>query len=329
MKKTTVALIFAMLLSTFNTVAGNFFVTVKMKNGDILSGKSTLNKLNIKTNYGELNIPAENITNIQLGILTDKTKEVIVVAELKKLQVSNAKDAETIFNKLLNMGTSILGIVKAFTESNAYQISESYNFSVEELLQKLYSKADLEYGTPINDVIEFDIDSKIDGNITLNEIQLVSNYGTLNLKRENIQSIQLTENDNEIFLGDNVFKLNANKHITGNSDDKGWVNTSIKVKPGSTLTVTASGKIILKSLSGGIYGPDGFIGGKTDSAYDAQADIPYGTLVYKIGETGIAKKIGSKANITVEEEGILYLSIYETVYNQTNTGSYTVKVVIK
>lgn len=323
-------IVFSLFVALFsiNVMASNFLITAKMKNGDVITGKSTLNKLNVKTAYGELNIPSEKVNNITLGIITDKTKETVVQTELKKLQMSNPKEAEGIYKKLLEMGTPILGIVKAYTENATYQVSDNFEFSVEDLLEKLYNKSGLEYGVTVNDVIEFDLDSKVEGNLTLNEIQLNSNYGLLNLKRENIQSLELSVLDDNIALGDNVFKLNANKHISGN-DEKGWLKTSIKVKAGTSITFSASGKIVLKSLSGGIYGPDGYVGGKEDSAYDAEAEIPYGSLVYKIGEEGDAQKAGSKSTIKVEEEGELYISIYETVFNQENTGSYTVKIVVK
>jgi len=321
-----VALLLFVGISAFSS---NFMITATMKNGDVISGKTTLTKLNVKTAYGELNIPAENITNIELGIITDKSKETAVQLELKKLQMASSKEAETIYKNLLNMGPSILSIVKSYTENNNYQISDNYDHSIEKLLDNLYDKADLEYGASINDVVEFDLDNKVEGTISLNEIQLLSNYGTLNLKRENISSIELSVLDDNVSLGDNVFKLKASKHITGNEDEDGWLNTGIKVKAGDKITISASGKIVLKSLSGGIYGPDGFIGGKEDSAYDAEADIPYGALVYKIGEDGTEQKVGSKSIIEIEESGTLYLSIYETVYNDENTGSYTVKVVTK
>jgi len=52
-------------------------------------------------------------------------------------------------------------------------------------------------------------------------------------------------------------------------------------------------------------------------------------VVYKIGEYGEMMQAGSKFEGTANEEGVIYVSIYETVYDKTNTGSYSVKVVKK
>jgi hypothetical protein len=329
--KTIKTILFTLFIcfTAMNISASNFMITAKMKNGDILTGKSSLSKINIKTAYGDLNIPSDKVTNIELGVITDRTKEASVILDLKKLQMSSGKEVESLYKKLLDMGSPILGIVKDYTENNAYQVSDNLEYSIESLLEKLYNKADLEYGVAVNDIIEFDLNNRIEGSLNLNEIQLQSNYGILNLKRENIKSLELSVLDDNISLGDNVFKLKGNKHISGNSDNAGWLNTGIKVKSGDKITITAFGKVVLNSLSGGIYGPDGFVGGKSDSAYDAEAEIPYGALVYKIGEEGIENKVGSKSVLNIEEDGVLFLSIYETVFNEDNTGSYTVKIVTK
>ena len=55
----------------------------------------------------------------------------------------------------------------------------------------------------------------------------------------------------------------------------------------------------------------------------------YGSVIYKIGEFGDIKQAGSKFDSTAEAEGVIYISIYETVYDKGNSGSYTVKVTKK
>ena len=87
--------------------------------------------------------------------------------------------------------------------------------------------------------------------------------------------------------------------------------------------------MVLKSLSGGTYGPDGYVSGTKDGAYTDDMSTKYGAVVYKIGEYGEMMQAGSKFEGTANEEGVIYVSIYETVYDKTNTGSYSVKVVKK
>ena len=111
------------------------------------------------------------------------------------------------------------------------------------------------------------------------------------------------------------------------------------IKSGQKLNITASGEITFASLSGSKYKPDGTIAGSVTAAttdayegdYAGGNTYPtYGNVVYKIGESSTqVLKAGAKYNGSSTANGMLYISVYETVYNAANTGSYTVKISVK
>lgn len=110
------------------------------------------------------------------------------------------------------------------------------------------------------------------------------------------------------------------------------------LKQGQKFSITASGEVTFASLSGSKYKPDGSIAGTTtapiadyEGDYGSGSTYPaYGNVVYKIGETSTqVLKAGAKFNGVAATSGMLYISIYETVYNASNTGSYTVKISLK
>jgi hypothetical protein len=315
------------LFSFANVNAASFMVTVTMKNDDVISGKTPLAKILVKTPYGDLNIPAERIMSLSLGLAADHSKDAEVLTNLKKLQ-SAATDDATTFNTLLGMGPAILSAVKQYAESPDYKVSEKESYTVEDLLDELYKKAGLNYGEPVNDIVTYDGANTVEGSVVFPDMVLQSNYGTLNIKRDMIKSIEIAVLDDGS-LGDNTFKVKANTHITGNEYGKGWLNTGVKVKSGDPFTITASGKIVLQSLSGGVYGPDGYLSGTKDAAYTDDMETKYGSLVYKIGENGEQQNAGSKWTGMANDEGTIYLSVYETVYDKNNTGFYIVKVAKK
>lgn len=307
--------------------ATGFMVTVTMKNNDVLSGKVQLNKLLVKTPYGDLRIPADRITSLQLGIPADHTKDAEVLGKLKKLDATPA-EAETAYNSLLSMGPGILGFVKQYAESTEYKVSDRENFTVEDLLDALYEQAGISYGESVNDVIRFDGSNTVEGSVELPDLALQSNYGTLTIKRDMIKSIEIALLE-DAAMGDNTFKLKANTHISGNDYGKGWLSTGIKVQAGDKFLITASGKVVLQSLSGGVFGPDGYVSGVKDAAYTEDMETRYGSVVYKVGENGEQHNAGSKTEGIADDDGIIYLSIYETVYNKDNTGFYIAKVTRK
>ena len=110
------------------------------------------------------------------------------------------------------------------------------------------------------------------------------------------------------------------------------------VKQGQKLSITASGEVTFASLSGSKYKPDGSIAGAAtapvaeyEGDYNTGTTYPsYGNVVYKIAESSTqVLKAGAKFNGTAAASGMLFISIYETVYNASNAGSYTVKISIK
>lgn len=317
------------LLAMFSITAANLQLTVRLKNGDVVTGKSTLPKVTFVTTYGTLSIPVEKINSIKFGIFSDKTKDGAVLPDLNKLQsITNDNEAKIVYERLLAYGSPILSSVKTFTENPFYKISDRENYTVEQLLDELYKKANLSYGQSVNDMVTFDGYNTLEGSISVGDIQLQSEYGNLSLKRDKIESIDISVIDESVILGNGNFVLKANYHISGN-DTKGWVNTGVSVKPGDKFSISATGKIILKSLSGGAYNPDGYVSGTKDGAYTDDMTTKYGSVIYRIGEYGEIKQAGTKLDATADTEGVVYISIYETVYDKGNSGSYAVKVTKK
>ncbi|MBL7917847.1 MAG: hypothetical protein JNM96_05590 [Bacteroidia bacterium] len=131
-----------------------------------------------------------------------------------------------------------------------------------------------------------------------------------------------------------IFKLMANKHISGNQNG-GWFKTGITLKSGQKFSISANGEVTLASLSNSIYKPDGstkasgatdYTGGEYDGG-TGNTYPTYGMVVYKIGEASYENlKAGAKFTGSAKTSGMLYISIYETVYNANNKGSYNVKI---
>lgn len=329
MKKIKASLLAILMLIATTIFSSNVQITVRLKNGDVVTGKSTLPKISLTSPYGNLSIPVEKISIIKLGIVSDKTKDGAVLPDLNKLQtVKTEAEAKVIYDRLMGYGTPILSTVINFTQNPFYKISDLDNYTIEQLIDELYKQANIPAGQSVNDAVTFDGSNYIEGVIAFSDITIQSEYGNLTFKRDRIESLELSPIDETVGTDGN-YRLKASIHISGNENNKGWVNTGVKVKPGDKLSITANGKIILKSLSGGTYGPDGYVSGVKDAAYTDDMEIKYGTVVYKIGEYGLLKQAGSKFDGNVNEEGTVYISIYETVYDKTNTGSYSVKVLKK
>ena len=320
---------FALFILFLNINAANVQLTVKLKNGDVITGKSVLSKITVTTAYGSLTIPVEKISNIKLGIPSDHTKDGAVLPDLSKLLTANENEAKIIYERLTGYGTSILSTVLTYTQNPFYKTSDNEKYTIEQLMDDLMKKANINSTADINDAVTFDGLNYIEGSIAFSDIVVQAEYGNLTFRRDKIENLDISTIEDVTANPDGSYKLKANYHISGNDNNKGWLNTGVKVKSGDKFSINANGKIILKSLSGGTYVPDGYSSGTKDGAYTDDLVIKYGAVVYKTGEFGEVKQAGSKFEGIANEEGIIYVSIYETVFDKTNSGSYNVKVTKK
>lgn len=189
---------------------------------------------------------------------------------------------------------------------------------------------DEETGKPA-DIVEIDNNYSMPGQTNIKTIDVKTEYGMLAIPTDKIERMEVYM----IMDGQSAYKLLASKHISSNTAG-GFLNTGIMLKKGENFTITANGQVVFASLSGSKYTADGKLAdGATDANYDYAATPDaglesayptYGNVVYKIGEQGEVKRAGNKFSGTASDFGLLYLSIYETVYNNLNTGSYLVKV---
>jgi hypothetical protein len=184
----------------------------------------------------------------------------------------------------------------------------------------------------IVDVVEIEDVYSMPGQTNIKLLEVKTEYGTLTIPGDKMERIEVYT----ISDGQNMFRLQASKHISSNTSG-GWLNTRIELKKGENFTISATGQVVFASLSGAKYTPDGKTVGAANTGEVADYsggtgyDIypTYGNVVFKIGEQGTATKAGNSYSGIAAETGILYLSIYEVVYNNQNTGSYSVKVEVK
>jgi hypothetical protein len=301
-------------------------ICLNLRNGNIVTGISNLEKVVFKTNYGELIIPINDIQSIDFGLISSIQIKNKVEALLDLLQNSNEIESEKFFKKLIEVEITALPILEAFLDDDQCAFPE---FGVEAIIEAIKSKYN------VQDYITEDIvslasgDYKMPGETNITEIELNTEFGALQIPRDKIISAEILPNeDSEIKK--RTYKIEANKHISGNVNG-GWLKTNVKLNKGQKFTIKAKGEVSLASLSNQIYKPDGSykaVDGNwsTGNNSDFNAGPIFGNLIYKIGEGTAMYKVGTKLSTKAYSSGVLYISIFETVYNTENSGFYSVEV---
>ncbi|MBS1595333.1 MAG: hypothetical protein JST90_13535 [Bacteroidetes bacterium] len=316
-------LTFAVALSGLSAMAQNerTFFTVKMRNGDVITGMTEISSISFKTAYGDLAMPIRDVSAITLGINTTGVDKNQVRDLLDKVQNGALNEASSAFDRLLKMEVGIVPVVKEYLSSATYKKRENSDFSVDLLYDVLLSRYNLPKNFHTKDLLQTTGASVIEGHYDFESIGLETDYGSISVNRAKIVSITVSFKDVNN-PGSGTYKLNANQNIVGNSNG-GWLNTGILIRKDQSVQILASGVVNIASLSNNAYTPDGGVNGTPGPKSNEPS---YGCLVFKIGESGQVVKAGDTFVGKAMNTGILYLSIFESVYNAANTGTYTVKV---
>lgn len=333
MKKIIVSM--AAAIFAFNSIAQTKDVELKLtlRDGNVMSGTSKITSVSLITDYGKLEVPIKNVSSLEVGITADKTLADKIVNLLKQLSNSNEQMRKTAFDELVKMEIRAIPAITDFIYSSKYEPSTYTDYTADAALSELQSKFGVDGNFPTKDIVAIDFEYSMGGRYDFEKIELKTEYGTLSIPKEKIKHIDVTYTGGG--SGDEMtFKLLGSKHISANTNG-GWLKTGIMVKTGQKINITAIGEITFASLSGAKYKPDGTVSGSAsipENSYEgdntsASAYPTYGNVVFKIGENSTSVlKAGAKFNGNAQSSGMLYLSAYETVFSEANTGAYTVKV---
>lgn len=301
---------------------------LSLRDGNVISGtSSSITTVSLNTDYGKLDIPVKNVSSLEFGIAPDNGNKGKIINLIKQMNDPAEEKRQAAYDELVKMGIGSIPVISDYIYGSEYQSSEFTDYTPEAALSEMKSTYGVDEGFKDKDVVTIDYEYTMGGTFALKTISLKTEYGVLEIPKEKIKEVEVSYYDEQ--SGDKSYKLLASKHISGNNDG-GWLNTGIKVKNGQKININASGEVTLESLSGNKYTPDGNTSSPSDYENEYSSTYPsYGNLVYKIGGDGETIKAGSKYTGTAKKSGTLFLSIYETVYNASNTGSYSVKVSVK
>ncbi|MCB0401787.1 MAG: hypothetical protein KDD41_06870 [Flavobacteriales bacterium] len=305
--------------------------TLTLKDGNVVTGTTKITNVSLQTDYGKLEIPIQNVTSIELGIHSDPSLKGKLESLVKQLNTSNEEMRQSAYKSIVEQSASAIPVLEDISYSTNYLESEFTDFTLSNAIAELKATHNISNDYKTKDVVFIDYEYNMGGKYTFTSVELKTEYGTLTIPRDKIEKIDVMYYDASD-AGMKTFKLFANKHISGNNDG-GWLKTGIMVKNGQSVDIISSGEVTLASLSGNKYKPDGsyknstsndFTPNSSDSTYPV-----YGNTVFKVGDTGTAIKAGANYKGKITGTGMLYISIYETVYNASNAGFYVVKLKVK
>ncbi len=326
MKKNIFTFLFVSVVLSLNAQTRTEF-TLTLKDGNIVTGTTKVSTINLQTDYGKLVLPIKNVSSIKLGIHPDNSKKSEITNLAKQLLNTNEEMRYKAYSSLVALSINAIPVIEEVVAEGTYEPSDFSDYTLSGALNELRAIHNVQSNYNSKDVVNIDYEYNMGGIYEFKDVELKTEYGTLNIPREKIDKIDVSFYDESNPDGMKMFKLFAATHITSNQG-AGWLKTGIMVKNGQLIQITANGEITLASLSNNKYKPDGASKSAytDDFAINNNTNLTYGNVVFKIGENGVQTKAGALYNGRANASGMLYISIYETVYNASNSGFYTVKL---
>jgi hypothetical protein len=328
MNSKKITLLFAVLCFSISFAQKPAEVTVKLRDGSNVTGTTSLADINLVTGYGKLIIPVKSVNSIQVGIPSDKAVSDKAISFLKQLNNSSDDIKKGAYDELVKLGIKAIPAITNFTNDAKNQTEYTGDYTPDNALAEIKAANFVDDATSDKDIVSIDNQYTMGGTYEFSKLDVKTEYGNLSIPKEKIKTIDISY-INENGANDLSFKLIASKNISGNNNG-GWLKTGIMLKSGQKFSIISTGEVTLASLSNQKYHPGGSATETSDYTSDATTYPTYGNVVYKIGEQSTTPlRAGGKFNGTSATAGMLYLSIYETVFNAANIGSYSVKVILK
>ena len=326
MKKIIFIFAFAVISTSIFAQSGkDILAKLTLRDGSVYNGSISIKSVDLQTEYGKLAIPLKNVSSIEVGLSPDRSNK----AKLENLIVQLSNEIEETrkiaYDELLKIKPAEIYVLTDYLYSDKYIPAVDNLWTLGQLISELKSKLNLDDNIQEKDIISIDGQYMMGGIFTFPSVEIKTEFGALTIPKEKITKIEVTYVPSTGNESSKIINLPASKYISGNANG-GWFRTGINVTKGQRISMTATGEVTLASLSNAKYTPNGATGIESSYLGTGSTYPTYGQLVYKIGETGQIYTAGAKFNGAITETGMLYISIYETVYNAANTGSYNVNI---
>lgn len=284
-----------------------------LADGSRVTGEAQLKEIRVKTAYGELLLPIDEVLRVRVAQSSNKELREKVAALIKQLGAADFNEREKAYEALYRLAPSAMSQLR---EAAKHPDAEVRN-RVDKLL------ADLETAREESEDAEVPLDGDEDevvarrfvirGLVQLDQCELLTRYGRLAIPREQIIAASFNRPEAET----RTFK------VQGGNTTNNLLATKIKVKAGDEIRLKASGTINFNNW-GHTVGPDG-----DNERFGAQLNnIPGMALLGRIGPTGELFLIGNSKNLTVDTSGELFLGIAYQGNAGRTSGEFKVRITL-
>ncbi len=298
-----------------------------LMDGSIITGQLSLKELAVETKFGTLNVPVTSIQSFTPGLNSHPALAKKIASMIEDLGSGTFNDREAAQQALVKMGPAVRRELErrrddadAERRTRVRAILADFEQAQDDVEDAPADKVDTDT-TPfaqLDAVVTSDF--TIVGRIVPDSFSVASLYGPLTVKLADIRRMQRgAVKKDETPMN---FSVTGAQVVTN-----GALNTNIRLERGDSVTVTATGSIVMSPWGNqASSGPDG--SANYGWYQRGQSQIAVGALIAKVGNGDDFFKVGSHSTFTAEKSGVLHLAIAMRPEQAGNEfpGRYAVRV---
>jgi hypothetical protein len=292
---------------------------ITLMDGSLLNGKLSIAEFTVDTRFGTLKVPVDQIQSFRPGLQSHTGLQTTLMGLINDLGADTYATREKAQQAIIKMGPDIRGELVRLAKTVEGERAARLQKIIEDFEAVRGDDEDLgQTGEWSRDDVIVTPGFVVVGRITTPGFAIASNYGTLQVKMEDVR-----EGRREGVEAENIAK---NVSVPGAAiSQRAYVSTGIKLAKGDQVSITASGSITLTPWgSSRVSTPDGAT--NVGAVYQG---FQVGTLVLRVGDGGTLTKVGTKLTWTADKAGVLNLGIAcpdEYAQSYTFPGEYQVKI---
>lgn len=307
MFRSLLSLVFVAIFASIST-AQESTVRVHLNGGTILNGSVKGSTLPVKTKYGVLQVPFDEITSMKIGIHYEEGQRDAIQKAVKRLASSVYKERDEASKDLVKFGhhsLSYLPLKSGDTEQQ--RRAEDIEKKILEIAPNVI---------PAYDIVRTQ-EMEIKGEIMIDFLEVTASHKELGMLKPKMTNI------NQIFVmktGGGTVSVDA-AACTGGK----WFDTGIWIETSMMLKITAKGQVDLypQNQQAGQY----VITPKGYTQHGKGGQFMAGALIARIGSSE-PFMVGENFHAVAGRSGILQLFIVESPWNNASSGTYQVTIKI-
>jgi len=278
---------------------------LRLRGGSLLVGRIEPQEFKATTGFGSLTVPIADLKRIRFGRRADPERMERVRKLVEDLGSANPDRRQSARASLEEEGAFAMPDIRRAAVEHADP--EVKRVCGELVAAPGAQELDVPPDDDVVDTVRFSFVG------TINEEALrvaVAELGTVTVRRRDVVEVRIyrpLESQRYDVTGDHTY--------VGN-----WLDTGIPMRPGLSVKIRAEGSILYPQWGNYTFRPDGSTNmGMIDN-------MPMGTLVGRVGESGAMFRVGSSYFGNPGGDGTLQLSVLVQVRGQQSQGTYRIRV---